>query len=331
MAGSKGRVFPEKESGLALVTILIMVALVSVLAITSIKQHYLATIRSAFFLEQEQLTQYILGGEAHARHLLRADTINNNKRGGSSAVKTWHQWSEPFKIEGGTLSMQIEDMQALFNLNSLDHYESQEQFRRLLESLALDVNLVELASDWLDKNQRPRAGGAEDLDYLLAKPPHRAADRFFYSTSELEILSQKTQITAPDALARLRARVVALPVSLALKINVNTADPFVLKAVLPGLSEADIKSILQRKKLYTKTSELITDYPSLASSAGNLTFISNFFRVNLRCDYRGRRALASSLIYRHPKTGATEILARSFSLPLTSEFQEPKTTSSQGV
>ena len=78
----------QRQRGVALVTILIVVALASLLATALITSHKLSITHAASLLEQGQVTSHALSGEAVARALLREEIVQNKmacytKNGGS--------------------------------------------------------------------------------------------------------------------------------------------------------------------------------------------------------------------------------------------------------
>ncbi len=82
------------------------------------------------------------------------------------------------------------DLDGRFNLNTLIRNGArdpvaQARFARLLAALKLDTSLAETVSDWIDVDNQAIGQGAEDLEYLRADPPYRAANRLIGHISEL--------------------------------------------------------------------------------------------------------------------------------------------------
>lgn len=299
---------PQATRGVALVSMLAVVALAAVVASIMLEKRQLSIQGAAAFSDQQQAFQYALGGEAYARHLLLQDLSLGTKATERRAL--WQRWSEAFDIADGELAIQIQDVQGLFNLNSLRHAQARLYFTRLLQALALDTRLVALAHDWLDPNLEAQPAGAEDDSYLLMQPAHRAANQPFYSVSELRLLYRQLDANTFAVPESLKARVVALPVTGPLKININTVEPTVLRAIAPQLSPVVAAAIARSDTQYNTAEALFADYPQLRPAIGSLVFRSDFFRIHTRCRYQNRTVLVSSLVYRDPKAGVVHVLRR---------------------
>lgn len=306
----------QASSGVALVTTLVIVVLISVLASTLIDRHQVSIAQTGFFLERSRALEHVLGGEAYARYLLREDFLAVQKE----KHPNWQKWSSPLEIEGAVLSLRIQDLQALFNLNSLGDDLAGQQFNRLLDEIEVTQTIASLASDWLDSDQLRRTQGAEDADYLLARSPYRAANTSFRSLSELSLLGK-----APlpvEHLNRLYPLVSALPVRQPMKLNINSAHPLVLKSIATELSPAAIGSILGRDTFYTDSEALIEEHPELESVLDSLVFESSFFRADIHLAHDDSRTTLSSMIYRDLNSGRTRVISRDFNLPAW--VSEPK-------
>jgi len=90
--------------------------------------------------------------------------------------------------------------------------------------------MTEAVADWLDADEVLRQNGAEDNDYLLQKPPYRAANTLFMSTSELLLVKGFT----PAIYKLIAPYVCALPITT--QINVNTAPAQVIAALADGIA-----------------------------------------------------------------------------------------------
>jgi len=116
-------------------------------------------------------------------------------------------------------------------------------FRKLLGLLALPPELAALVADWIDPNADVTyPGGAEDSDYLALDPPRRAANR---PLTTVDGLARLKNFNA-DALERLRPFVTALPQPT--PVNVNTAPPEVLAAVIPDLTLDQAREMVKARE-----------------------------------------------------------------------------------
>lgn len=302
---------PDRQgsAGVALITMLITVGLISFLAISLIDRHQISITQTGLFLEQDNAFEQLMSGESYARYLLREDFLSEQKEKHTG----WQKWSSPLKTEAAVLSLRIQDLQALFNLNSLTGNLAGQQFSRLLNEARVNPAAAALASDWLDSDQRTRLQGAEDATYLLVKPAYRAANTYFHSVLELVLLGRSP--LPADHLRRLYPLVSALPVAQPMRLNINTAHPLVLRAIAPELPIEEAATILNRDKPYTRAAALIADHPALESVLDSLVFTSNFFRADVHYAYEGGRTMLSSVLYRDPASGETRVISRDFNLP----------------
>jgi len=148
--------------------------------------------------------------------------------------EVWAQRLPTLPVDGGAISVSIEDAQGRFNLNNLVQNNARSQpdfevFWRLLQTLRLDPNLANAVVDWIDPNSDVSSpGGAEDIDYLNLKTPYRAANQPLASVDELRLVRGFDAKT----LQTLLPFVTALPPAAGrTPINVNTAKPEVLAAL----------------------------------------------------------------------------------------------------
>lgn len=235
------------QSGVALITVLLVVAVVTIVCAGPIIRQQLAIRSSANQLHVRQAWHYALGGERLAEVVLRRDL----RQGGENTREpvdqflgeAWARPMTPFKLDdGGELRVRIEDP-AGFNLNGLVRKrkvkpDSVKQFRRLLATLGMKEEIVQGLPDrlaYLARRRPESAGeqGAEDNQYLLEAPAYRATTAVS-RTSELRLL----KLSEADYRRLLLLKVSALPEDAPL--NVNTASVPVLAAMFeidPGQAE----------------------------------------------------------------------------------------------
>jgi general secretion pathway protein K len=148
--------------------------------------------------------------------------------------ETWARRMPPFPAEHAELAGSIVDEQAKFNNLAGEGGANPRQllaFQRLLGAVGLPAALGESVVDWLDADDAVTPpNGAEDQHYLALDPPYRAANRRIADLAELP----RVKGFDARAVARLEPFVTALPVET--PVNVNTAPPAVLRALLPGLA-----------------------------------------------------------------------------------------------
>lgn len=247
---------PAGERGVALITVLLVVALATAAAASMTGDHQFDIRRTGNRIALTQAHQIALGGESWAMGILARDRrgeTGTTEGGGDSdrnpeidaLDEIWAQDLPPIPIEGGQVTGRIVDVQGRFNINNLitgDRVDAAAlaRFEQLLEVVSLNREIAQAVVDWLDPNSETTyPGGAEDDFYSGLKDPYRAANQPAASASELRL------VRGIDATAwnRLAPHVTALPEATA--INVNTATSRVMQAVVPGLGEGEAEQLLE--------------------------------------------------------------------------------------
>lgn len=231
-----------RQKGVALLTTLLLVALVTILTVNLQWDTSLDIRRSQNLFEADQALLYALGAEAWASEILQTDARD------SDTDHTGEDWATPvptLPIEGGAIRGFLEDMQGRFNLNNLVGRRGQvdevalEQFERLLTVLELDPALARITVDWLDHDLEPGfPSGAEDSFYTARIPPYRTANVALTSASELLAIGE---MDAASYLI-LAPYVTALPNGTAL--NVNTASAPVLRSLSDQISDTVAENLV---------------------------------------------------------------------------------------
>jgi general secretion pathway protein K len=213
----------------------------------------------------------------------------------------WALRLPPMPVENGELVGQIEDQQGLFNVNNLVtdgkvNVAQLEHFRRLLSILGLPTPLAYTLADWIDADGQPQPqGGAEDAYYLALDPPYLAANRPLIDIAELALVGGFDD----GVRARLRPYITALPGTTA--VNVNTAPPEVLAAVIDGLDLGNAQALVgQRDRAYFRdagdfTKRLPRD---AVAAAGDISVSSDYFMASLRVTIGGAQARGRALLTR---------------------------------
>ncbi len=150
------------------------------------------------------------------------------------------------------------------------------RFERLLRRLGLRPQLADAIQDWLDADVEARGpGGAEDDYYLGRSPAYRAANRPFDDVSELLLVRGVSR----DVYLRLLPFVSVLPA--VTPININTAPVEVLEALLPGMDEASMGRILERRRQrpFSSLAELQALLGERELDPSGLAVSSSYFRL----------------------------------------------------
>ena len=241
----------RRQQGVALITVLLVVAIVTVVTAGIIARQQLSIRSSANQLTARQAWHYALGGEALAQAMLQRDMQQTGGNQGQAVDHLREPWARkiaPFTLEQGRISLSIEDLAGRFNLNSVVvnqqvNQSAVQRFRRLLVSLDIEPLLAERLIDWIDENQDVSgANGAEDNQYLLLEPPYRAANRPLQDVSELRLLLDLSE----RDYQRLLPYVSALPAQT--PVNINTASAEVLFATIPAMDMAQAERLVSTRQ-----------------------------------------------------------------------------------
>lgn len=205
------------------------------------------------------------------------------------------------RVENGELLGAIADEQGLFNLNNLVaegkvNLVQLAHLRRLLAILGLPDELADALADWVDNDGQPQPRyGAEDEYYLALNPPYLTANRRLTDLDELALVRGFDD----NVRARLRPYVTALPATT--RVNVNTAPPEVLAAVIQGLDLADAQILAaQRDRAYYRSiDDFLKRLPGGTEVDKNeLSVSSDYFMATLRVSIGGAQARGRALFER---------------------------------
>lgn len=268
------------DKGVALITVMLILALATILAVSMSSRQQLDIHRSANIFNFEQAYQYVLGGESWAKQILKRDLTDNKT---DSFDDDWATVLPPLPIEGGQMSGQIEDLQARFNLNNLVQSGKPnklyvDRFKRLLRNIALDEGMATMIVDWVDSNEQSSFSGAEDDEYLNLSPAYRTANQPMDDVSELLLIKGVNF----EVYEKLRPLVCVLKSET--DINVNTASAEVLSSIVAGVTLDDAKSVVadRNKKTFDNLTDFI-QHPLLKHKKidkNGLSVSSNYFQLN---------------------------------------------------
>jgi len=315
-------VHSRNQNGVALISILLIVALVTALMYHLMTRQALVVAQTRQVIRADESLAYALGAEAYARQILYDDWNRPEGRAIDTLSEPWAVPSTPFDIEAGTLEISIEDLDRRFNLNALAGQtvgKNLVRFKALLSALGLDPVVADAWHDWVDPDSEAAGFGAEDGAYLVATPPYRTANQPAASTSEIALLG----LLDPDQLARLMPYVTTLPTTV-LRVNVNTADAPVLESLSPRASPSQLQTIVQSDRHYEDVNVLLSEVPELSDSVDAMAVTSSYFEIHSRAEIDGFRTELTSVVFRDPSTGRITLLSRDFGkrLPSIVEAQE---------
>ena len=250
----------KKQKGIALITVLMVMALVAIIGVEMSKRLRLEVTRADNLLSQQQTFWYAMAGESFAKRLL-SDLKDKDP------VHLGQDWAAKDRVfplpDGGELAGEITDGQACFNLNALRQDDDvpkakamREAFLRLIEAMEIEElsqfdaeAMANALYDYLDDGEllfEGRSDSAEDSDYASKAFPYLPPNNYMISAGELRQVENfdvaKIQALLPYT--------CVLPQESELQINVNTIDeeqPELLMAALKGLSKSDASSIISNR------------------------------------------------------------------------------------
>lgn len=295
------------QRGTALVTALLIVALASVIATAMLKQQHIDIRRAENMVKGDQAILYLQAGENWVRQLLVKDQLASKI---DSLNDNWAKIDESLDIEGGSIQINVEDLQGRFNLNNLLDKEGRPskpditQFRNLLAALELDPELTQPVLDWNDADINVSLPtGAEDQEYLALAQPYRTANAPFVSSSELMLVKGFSR----EIFDKLAPYITALPARV--DINVNTASVPVLAAVL-GISLAEAEEVLggRPEQGYQDIAEFRGEQALAGKAVQGVGVTSQFFMTRVIVELGRYNASQHSVIARDNKEAALPLV-----------------------
>ena len=142
--------------GVALVSVLLIVAVTTALAYEIANRHAFGVAISRQMLEASQAREYALGGEQYLRQVLYADWEDETTRAKDTLLEDWSTATQAFEVDDGSIELRVVDLQARFNLNSVvgaGGPENTARLKRLFTHLELDPSAVDAWVDWIDGDQ----------------------------------------------------------------------------------------------------------------------------------------------------------------------------------
>lgn len=299
-----------KMKGVALITVMLILSLATILAVSMTSRQQLDIHRSANIFNFEQAFQYVLGAELWAKQILKRDREDNKT---DSFKDDWAMVLPALPVEGGQIKGQLEDLQARFNINNLVQEGKPqklyiERFKRLLRNLELNEDLSLVLVDWMDSNEEVGFLGAEDNEYLNLSPAYRTANQPMEDVSEVLLVKGIDY----ETYEKLRPFISVLKSNVA--INVNTASAEILSCIVKDITLEDAKSIVEerKKETYSKLEDFL-QHPLLKQKKINtegLSVSSNHFQLNSTSQIERISVEYSSILYRE-NDGAVMLLKRS--------------------
>ena len=296
----------QKQKGVALLVVLILLVMMSALA-AKISQQFCRNLQKTHYqVSQQQLRWAMQAQEKVVKDRLQADASGESKP--LSLEGDWHQPLET-RGEDYTVVSQVEDAQDCFNVNNLLAVEKiaqgqnapavQEKPRReqIVEQLLTESGLSQTNAeevylqlvDYLDGDTTTAREGAETDAWAGVVPARQPANQMMRTIAEIKLLPAFPAAAYP----KVSKLLCALPDS-ASKVDVNTLKPeqaALLAALFPGkLTEDDAARLIESRpetgweNRETFSKALEQSFPQLKDDlpqvADYLSINSRYFRVN---------------------------------------------------
>jgi len=301
----------HKQRGVALISVLLIVAILMALTTRLLSGHQLVVQRHQNTFGQNQALQYALGAEDLARQVLFKDQQLSGEI--DHLEEIWSQPITPFAIdESGFIEIRLRDLHGCFNLNSLTIQDKAKADRArtrlllLLQNLGVNPGIIDPLMDWTDADSEPRASGAEDDNYLNRIPPYRTANQPLYDVSELYLLEGVER----DEIALLLPHVCVIPDS-DVKVNINTAKAEVIAALDNTIGIAVAEGIVGVERRYQNVDELIQSYDVFTAIKEDITVQSRYFELHVRVTVNDSTVTLRSTLERE-SGGTIRLLQRNF-------------------
>ncbi|MFP7722889.1 type II secretion system minor pseudopilin GspK [Lysobacter sp. A3-1-A15] len=324
----------KRQRGVALLTVLLLVAVMTALVVAVLDDIRFGLRRTANAQAVAQAQRYALGAETLAR--LQIDRLARRDPTRTTLEGQWNGRPFVFPLGGGTtgepegmISARVSDASACFNLNSVVEGVPGMWLRRelgigqyiaLLEALDFAPGqaraMADALADWIDSDLQRSPAGAEDPQYALRGDGYRTGGTLLAETSELRAVAGYD----PATYARIRPHVCALPDTALSPININTLqqDDAVLLTMLTGgaLPLARARAVIAaRPDDGWSAHEAFWAQPALAGIAvpnavlSQLALRTRYFDLHAQVEYDNAQVVLTAL-FDHRAPGDTRLAAR---------------------
>ncbi len=244
------------ERGVALILALLILTILVALVLEFDGEARRELREATAFRDGLKATILARSGIQAARAALRQDSLLEGKtqQHYDGPGDLWTFPLNDFPIGDGFVTATVEDERGKLNLNLLSNLQDPQskntvvlRYKRLFEMVQADPRVVDAIIDWVDQDEIPEPDGAESSYYQTLRPPYKAANAPLQSFDELRMVKGMT----PDILGRIAKYVTVFPAQAEGKINLNTADPLVMRALDSRISQSIAGQIVQGRPYKT--------------------------------------------------------------------------------
>lgn len=216
----------KAQQGMALLTVLLLVVAIVVIAGSMLASQKMSIRQTSLVLNNDQSSQNLQSGFIIAKAIIEKEQQTNSY---DSMDDAWAKPIPSIDIGGQQIQILMTDASGRFNLNNL--YQNQQvntlayaSLQSLLATLGLETNIARQVLDFQDVDNKVYGdGGDESVVYAEGGS---FANQPFISVEQLLALPDMDMVTYQ----KLRPFVSVSPTFL--PINVNTAEPLLISAVL---------------------------------------------------------------------------------------------------
>jgi general secretion pathway protein K len=338
-----GRGRRNEQAGAALILVLLMISILVVLAVETLRAMQVEEAGARYFQDSFQAEALARSGVHVTMALLLKDAETNEA---DHLGEPWAQVGQPGAAEGiplseiGTLEGQVTDESGKFPINALvdDKGALRPAHAQVLEHLLTNPPfqieaeqakaLVAAIKDWLDPDdETTEGGGAESEYYQSQEKPHGCKNGPITSLAELLLVRGMTEALyyGKDGGPGLKD---LLTVYSGGKININTAGPVVLQALLspstpPETAASWVESVIAYRQEQMHWDFLgetdwyrnrVVGFSDISLPAELITVQSSYFSVRMVGKVgAGRKTVFACLERRKPekeKQGQMEVVVR---------------------
>ena len=256
----------DSQRGVALLTILLLVVSITVVAGAMLASQKIAIRRSGLLFDQNQLLQDIDAGQQLAVTMIRADANLNDT---DSTQDIWAKPVPPYTLGTHSIGIEIRDEASRFNINNLYQNGAVDSnalavLQRLLTQLNLAPDIAIAVLDYQDADSEVyQDGGDESTVYNQQSNSSADSDVPNQRLVNIDQLQNVKGINA-EVLAVLRPYITVVPHYL--PINMNTASPVILAALIDGATSQQMQTIVDlREKQVVESIDEIWQLPILSS------------------------------------------------------------------
>ena len=303
----------EKDRGTALATVLVIVAVMSMIAVGVVEAARFSIQRTDNQSQMDQARWFLLGAEAYATSRIQRALKESEEN--LASASDWVGRTITLPLDNGAMQITLSDGGNCFNLNSvveqpegrgfIGSEAGESRFARLLGIIGIQSSrtLAVSLADWIDSDTVPGLGGAEDQAYGGSGAAYLPANQLLGDVSEL----RNIQGFDTGIIARLSNLACVRPTAAANAISINTLRPDqapLLSAIFgPGLPLASAEAVIRSRPRggWTSLDSFYAD-PRLSGielsdeSKTMFTLVSRWYVIGVRVHFADTTETSMALV-----------------------------------